>query len=187
VLVSQQGGFTHGETLTYPGLEVHETAAPPRRSPETPASSLASRQVEDGDPGQSPLLWSWSPCVQSQLNRATQDSYTRCHRHTDIARLHVLPVCQCCVARFRSKQSPWHSIPSCRDREMHIIRSPIAVDCSPAPFPLQSVTSTGMPPLPGAALPSVRLTSHTPGIADCRKVALEVHDRKIVQEENASP
>src|SRR5262245_61350891 len=29
-----------------------------------------------------------------QLNRSTQDSYTRCHGHTDITRLRVLPVCQ---------------------------------------------------------------------------------------------
>ena len=32
------------------------------------------------------------------LNRSTRDSYTRYHGNTDIARLHVLPVCQCCVA-----------------------------------------------------------------------------------------
>jgi hypothetical protein len=32
------------------------------------------------------------------LNRSTQDSYTRCHGHTDIARLRVLPVYPCCVA-----------------------------------------------------------------------------------------
>jgi hypothetical protein len=32
------------------------------------------------------------------LNKSTRDSYTRCHGNTDIARLRVLPVCQCCVA-----------------------------------------------------------------------------------------
>jgi len=32
------------------------------------------------------------------LNRSTRDSYTRCHGHPGIARLRVLPVCQCCVA-----------------------------------------------------------------------------------------
>jgi hypothetical protein len=32
------------------------------------------------------------------LNRSTQDSYTRCHENTDIARSRVLPVCQCYVA-----------------------------------------------------------------------------------------
>jgi len=32
------------------------------------------------------------------LNQSTGDSYTRCREHTDIARLRVLPVCQCCVA-----------------------------------------------------------------------------------------
>ena len=56
--MSQQGGVTRGETLAYPGLEVDETAAPPRRSPETHASSLAYRQAEDGDAGQSHLMWS---------------------------------------------------------------------------------------------------------------------------------
>jgi hypothetical protein len=35
---------------------------------------------------------------QRLLNRSTQDSYTRCHGHTDITRLRVLPVCQSCVA-----------------------------------------------------------------------------------------
>ena len=33
-----------------------------------------------------------------RLNRSTRDSYTRCHRHTDIVRFPVLSVCQCCVA-----------------------------------------------------------------------------------------
>ena len=32
------------------------------------------------------------------LNQSTQDSYTRCPGHSDIARLRVLSVCQCCVA-----------------------------------------------------------------------------------------
>jgi hypothetical protein len=32
------------------------------------------------------------------LNQSTGESYTRCREHTDIARLRVLPVCQCCVA-----------------------------------------------------------------------------------------
>lgn len=32
------------------------------------------------------------------LNQSTRDLYTPCHGHTDIARLHVLPVYQCCVA-----------------------------------------------------------------------------------------
>src|SRR4029453_14128305 len=32
------------------------------------------------------------------LNRSTRDSYTRYHGNTDIVRLRVLPVCQCCVA-----------------------------------------------------------------------------------------
>ena len=41
VLVSQQGGFTRGETLTYPGPEVNETAAPPRRSREMHVLPLA--------------------------------------------------------------------------------------------------------------------------------------------------
>src|SRR5262249_48291922 len=36
--------------------------------------------------------------VMCTLNRSTQDSYTRCHGHTDITRLRVLPVCQSCVA-----------------------------------------------------------------------------------------
>ena len=38
--------------------------------------------------------WGWGVT----LNRSTRDSYTRCHGHPDIARLRVLPVCQCCVA-----------------------------------------------------------------------------------------
>src|SRR5262245_28540062 len=33
-----------------------------------------------------------------RLNRSTRDSYTRCQGYTDIARLRVRPVCQCCVA-----------------------------------------------------------------------------------------
>jgi hypothetical protein len=32
-----------------------------------------------------------------RLNQSTRDSYTRCPRRTDITRLCVLPVCQCCV------------------------------------------------------------------------------------------
>ena len=32
------------------------------------------------------------------LHRSTRDSYTRCQGYTDIARLRVRPVCQCCVA-----------------------------------------------------------------------------------------
>jgi len=39
--------------------------------------------------------------ITRRLNRSTQDSYTRCHGHTDITRLRVLPVCQSCVAWFR--------------------------------------------------------------------------------------
>ena len=44
------------------------------------------------------------PCTTTirDLNRSTQDSYTRCPRNTDIARLRVLPVYQCRVARFRA-------------------------------------------------------------------------------------
>jgi len=35
--------------------------------------------------------------LQVELNQSTRDSYTRCPRRTDITRLCVLPVCQCCV------------------------------------------------------------------------------------------
>jgi len=38
------------------------------------------------------------PALVTELNQSTGDSYTRCREHTDIARLRVLPVCQCCVA-----------------------------------------------------------------------------------------
>ena len=36
--------------------------------------------------------------IVKTLNRSTRDSDTRCYGHTDIARLHVLPVRRCCVA-----------------------------------------------------------------------------------------
>jgi hypothetical protein len=38
-----------------------------------------------------------SALEQACLNQSTRDSYTRCPRRTDITRLCVLPVCQCCV------------------------------------------------------------------------------------------
>jgi hypothetical protein len=38
------------------------------------------------------------PPFFAHLNRSIRDSYTRCHGNIDIARLRVLPVCQCCVA-----------------------------------------------------------------------------------------
>src|SRR5262245_47958750 len=54
------------------------------------------------------LLVKPRPITQGQLkytlNQPTRDSYTRCHRCTDIRRIRVLPVCQCCVARFSVKE-----------------------------------------------------------------------------------
>ena len=38
------------------------------------------------------------------LNHSTRDSYTRCPGHTAITRFRALPVCQCCVARFRGRR-----------------------------------------------------------------------------------
>ncbi len=40
------------------------------------------------------------PMSLQHLNQSTRNSYTQCHGHTDIASLRVLPVYQCCVARF---------------------------------------------------------------------------------------
>ena len=46
------------------------------------------------------------------LNHSTRDSDTRCLGHIDIACVRVLPVYECCVARFRSTFS-WESFLSC--------------------------------------------------------------------------
>ena len=54
----------------------------------------ASRRVFPRDmPGPDTIVGALGP-----LNRSTRDSYTRGHGNTNIARLRVLPVYQCCVA-----------------------------------------------------------------------------------------
>ena len=40
--------------------------------------------------------------ILQRLNHSTRDSYTRCPGHTAITRFRALPVCQCCVVRFRA-------------------------------------------------------------------------------------
>ena len=65
VVVSQEGAVKRGETLAYPGLKAHETAALPRRSPEMPAYHLASRPAQDSDAGASHRMGSPRRCVQS--------------------------------------------------------------------------------------------------------------------------
>ena len=57
VMMSQYDGFKHGETLSYPGLEVCETATLARRSPETRAFPLLEGQAEDGDVVESQIMW----------------------------------------------------------------------------------------------------------------------------------
>ena len=56
-MMSQYDGFKHGETLSYPGLEVCETATLARRSPETRAFPLLEGQAEDGDVVESQIMW----------------------------------------------------------------------------------------------------------------------------------
>src|SRR5882762_6139943 len=60
VLVSvghQTEPVPHGETLSYPGLEVCETTTLARRSPETRAFPLLEGQAEDGDVVESQIMW----------------------------------------------------------------------------------------------------------------------------------
>ena len=49
-------------------------------------------------PGPSVLPYDYLVLALGTLNRSTRDSYTRRCGHAGIARLHVIPVCQCRVA-----------------------------------------------------------------------------------------